>query len=95
MWRLLKQAYLEVVTRHTGRDWRAMSEEEKADALTPWHANMERDVRALAECARHAYSVGVGTVHNAMTQIDADPFAVDDAVLRAMENEQTKKDDRR
>lgn len=92
-WRLLKQAYLEVVCFHTGRNWRALSEEERADVLSKWHPSMERDVGALAAVAMHAYEAGVGTVHARMAEVDADPLLLDEAVQRAAEEAQTRKDD--
>ena len=65
-WRVIVGAYTRILARQQGRDWLAMPDREVSAMLDPFHADMERDVRALGVAIAQARIEGMGAIQAAL-----------------------------
>lgn len=83
-WRVIVGAYTRILARHQGRDWLEMPDREVSAMLDPYHADMERDVRALGAAIAQARTEGLGVLHAALHAAPGlDHEMVDEAVAHA------------
>lgn len=68
-WQVLVNAYVRVLARQAGRDPMTIPPREVNMILEPYHADLERDVRALAEAIVRARHEGVSRAHAAIHRI--------------------------